>query len=436
MQQPSQRPILCATDFSESAAKAADVAAAMAKRLGTPLLLAHGIDEHGEIPASYWPSLEVALREQLHAEAGRVRRAGIEVEEIIAGGAPDDGVASRAERADARCIVLGSNNHGTLGRMVLGSVSESIAESAWVPTLVLKESARIEDWARGGKPLRVFIGADFTSNSDAALTWAAGLREIGPCEFTIGFVDLLADRRADELKHAPARTPSAEEMHEMLLRDLRERANSFFQKDAIHVRVLPTKGRVDSHLLEMAAEAGADLIVIGTHQWQGIRRLRHPSVSRRILHTAQTNVACVPSRRAVSTHSTCISQAHRILVATGLSTHDGSAVPYAFSMLQPGGTAWLLHVAPPSEIAALQTDRLRDMIPAEAVEQGFKVQAEVISDHDVAKAICETADRLDVDLICLGSRGPCKRTAALGDTTLAVLARSTRPVLIVPQKSP
>jgi nucleotide-binding universal stress UspA family protein len=436
MKQTSQRPILCATDFSDSATKAANVAAAMAMRLGAPLLLAHGIDEHGEIPASYWPSLETALREQLHIEAGRVRRSGAHVEEIIAGGAPDDGVASRAERADARCIVLGCNNHGVIGRMVLGSVSESIAESAWVPTLVLKESARIEDWAHGGKPLRVFVAADFTAHSESALTWAAGLREIGPCEFTIGFVDLLAERRADELEEAPARTPSAEEMHEILRHDLRERAASYFQKDAVHVRVLPTKGRVDIHLLEMAAEAGADLIVIGTHQWQGLRRLRHPSVSRRILHTAQTNVACVPSRRVISAHSTCISQAHRILVATGLSTHHGSAVPYAFSMLQPGGTAWLLHVAPPGEASAGQITRLHEMIPTEAIEQGFKVRTEVIHDTDVAKAICETADRLDVDVVCIGSHGPCKRTAALGDTTLAVLTRSTRPVLIVPQRNP
>lgn len=185
----------------------------------------------------------------------------------------------------------------------------------------------------------------------------------------------------------------------------------------------------------MAAEAGADLIVIGTHQWQGLGRLRHPSVSRRILHAAQTNVACVPSHRPVSMHSTCVSQAHRILVATGLSTHGGSAVPYAFSMLQPGGTVWLLHVAQPSEVAALQLPRLRELIPTDAIEQGFKVQTEIVSDANVASAICEAADRFDVDLICIGSRGPFKRTAAIGDTTLALLTHSTRPVLIVPQKN-
>ncbi len=45
MKQTSQRPILCATDFSESATKAADVAAVMPMRLDAPPLLAHGIIE-------------------------------------------------------------------------------------------------------------------------------------------------------------------------------------------------------------------------------------------------------------------------------------------------------------------------------------------------------------------------------------------------------
>ncbi|MEI9892526.1 MAG: universal stress protein [Chthoniobacter sp.] len=433
MKLPAQRPILCATDFSEPAAKAANVAAALAARLDTPLMLVHGVDEHGELPASYWASMMDALRSQLHDEAVRVRRTGTQVEEVMAGGAPDDGVVNRAERADARFIVVASSGHGALGRWVLGSVSEKIAESAWVPTLVLRETARIEDWARGGKPLRVFIGADFTPNSEAALSWAAGLREIGPCEFTVGFVDLLAAERAEQAARAPEGTPPAPEMNEMLKHDLRERVSCYLQKESVHVRVLPTSGRVDTHLLDMAAEAGADLIVIGTHQWHGLHRLRHSSVSRRVLHTARTNVACVPSHHVVSAATPYISQAHRVLVASDLSTHDGQAILHAFSALQPGGMVWLLHVAWGSANHAAKLEQLRRLIPTEAMAQGFKVEAEVVADVDPAKAICEAADRLDVDLICIGSRGPCKRPTALGDTTLAVLTRSTRPVLIVPQ---
>ena len=51
MKQPPIRPIVCGTDFSEPSTQAANVAAAFAKKLTLPLLLIHGLDERGEIPA-------------------------------------------------------------------------------------------------------------------------------------------------------------------------------------------------------------------------------------------------------------------------------------------------------------------------------------------------------------------------------------------------
>lgn len=435
MNQYPQRPIVCGTDFSPQAMKAADVAAAMALRLKTPLLLVHGIDEHGELPMSYRSGLIEALRGDLHEEAQRVRRTGAHVDEVIAGGAPEDGVATRAERANARCIVLASSGHGALARWGLGSVSEQVAEAAWVPTLVLHDTARLEDWARGGKPLRVFVGADFTGCSEAALSWAGQLREIGPCEFTVGFVDQHAAERAVQLKRAPEGTPLNAELEDMLRHDLHERAAGFLQKDALHVRVLPTPGRVDTHLLEMAAECGADLIVIGTHQWHGLSRLRHRSVSRRVLHETRTNIALVPAHHAVTAGSPCISQAHRVLVATDLAPHGAAAIPHAFSSLQAGGTVHLLHVAMNDEDKAARSKQLHDLIPADAAQHGFKVDAEVVTGLDPVKAICDAAERLDVDLVCVGSRGPCKHVDSLGLTTLGVLTRSTRPVLVVPDSA-
>src|SRR5437868_601197 len=138
MTHSNQRPIVCGTDFSPHALQAANVAAAMARRTKAPLLLIHGVDERGEIPAKYWPSLRESLRPQLISEAVRLRSLGANVEELLAGGIPDEGVTASAELADARFIILAASGQGTLGRWMLGSVSEHIAESAWVPTLVLR----------------------------------------------------------------------------------------------------------------------------------------------------------------------------------------------------------------------------------------------------------------------------------------------------------
>jgi len=435
MKANSQRPIVCGTDFSHQARKAADVAAAIALRLDVPLLLIHGADELGELSPAYWKgTAEPFFREQLHKEVNRLQSSGAKVEEILAGGAPEDGVALRAERANARFTILGANGDGALTRWMVGSVSERIAESAWVPTLVLHETARIEDWARGGKPLRVFVGADFTLYSEAAMRFAGQLTEIGPCEFTIGFVDRHAQERAEKWKHMPPGTPFSAEMEEMLRTDLRQRASTFFPKDCLHVRVLPTTGQVESHLLDMAAEEGADLIVVGTHQWQGYSRLRRHSVSRRILRTTRTSVALVPALRAVNADSPCAARTRRVLVATDLSRHCGAAIPHAFSSLEPGGTAYLFHVTSDQTDAPAKRRELQELVPADALERDFTVEPEIGVDEDPVRAICEAAERLNVDLICVGSHAPCKRSASLGPTTLGVLTQSTRPVLVVPQR--
>jgi nucleotide-binding universal stress UspA family protein len=429
MNHSDQRPIVCGTDFSTHALEAANVAAAMAMRLGAPLLLVHGADERGDIPATYWPSIQETQRPQLETEATRLRARGTNVEEHLTGGVPDEGVADCAERADARLIVLAASGQGAFGRWLLGSVSERIAETAWVPTLVVRRGERMLDWAHGGKPLRVFVGTDFTRESDAALAWTAQLREVGPCEFTIGFVDRLAEKRAEEARELPRGTdlPDAQEMFKF---ELEQRVTSFLPQHDVHVRVLPTSGHVESHLLEMAAEARADLIVVGTHQWRGLSRLRHPSVSRRLLHTAHGNVVCVPARHVVSARSPCVAQARQVIVATDLSPHGGTAIPYAFSMMQLGGTAWLLHVAKSQEGHEEQLRRLQELIPTEPEQLGFKVGVRVVVGEDVAATICEVADQFQADLICVGSRGPDGKAGAVAH---AVINRSRHPVLIVPQ---
>jgi nucleotide-binding universal stress UspA family protein len=137
----------------------------------------------------------------------------------------------------------------------------------------------------------------------------------------------------------------------------------------------------------------------------------------------------------VTANSPCASQAHRVLVATDLAPHGTGAIPHAFAPLQPGGTAWLFHVVINEEEKAAKSEQLRTLIPSDALEHGFKVQTEVVTDVDPVKAICDAAERLDVDLICIGSRAPCKRVNALGLTTLGVLTHSTRPVLVVPHRT-
>ena len=205
MNQPNARPIICGTDFSEPAQHAANVAAALAKRLGTHLLLVHGIDERGEIPYHHWPRLFAIDRPRLTCEADRLRTSGLTVEERLLGGVPDDGVVRCAEKADARMIVVASSGRGRGGALAHGqhlgaNRGNRLASDARRP----RWGGALEAWLRDERALKVFVGADFTPTSDAALRWVEELSKIAPCEVTVGYVDRHAEERGEQALHLPA----------------------------------------------------------------------------------------------------------------------------------------------------------------------------------------------------------------------------------------
>ena len=159
-------PIICGTDFSENARQAANVAAALATRLSAPLVLVHaaGLLNQGSTSEAY-DAVIASFRKRLHEEAEHLRGLGATVEETLSAGAPDEMLAQLAQQRQARLLVVSSLGLRAPTRSLLGSVAERTAESSPVPTLVVRDAAPFESWARGERPLNVFVGADFTANS-------------------------------------------------------------------------------------------------------------------------------------------------------------------------------------------------------------------------------------------------------------------------------
>jgi nucleotide-binding universal stress UspA family protein len=250
-------------------------------------------------------------------------------------------------------------------------------------------------------------------------------------------VDHLVDQRAEEIMHSPPDTPGGPELQEMLTYDLGEKARRFLPHREFTVRVLPASGRIDAHLLELAKDARAELIVVGTHQWRGLSRLRHASVSRRVLHASPVSVACVPTHRVLTSANAHLPEVRYVIAATDLSTHGSRCVPHAYRALQPGGAVCLLHVAQPGSAQEPLLEQLRALIPEEATRLGFHTDVKVIINRDAAAGICDAAERFGADLVCLGShsRSPLA-AAALGSVCHSVIARCKRPVLTVPSDLP
>jgi nucleotide-binding universal stress UspA family protein len=438
--------VIAGTDFSENSAAAARVAARLADGWNDSVVLAHVA---GEIPGDLTPDVREALAasetDRLHHEAAQLADFRVKVEERMLSGAPDQALVDLATKSKTRLLVVSSVGRRP-GEWMLGSVAERTAEGSPVPVLVVRDAAPFE--RREREPLTIFIAYDFNEVSRKALEWVRHFLEIGPCEIVIGYVDWPpAEERRLGFDWPPFQRRNPPEVQAILERALREAAEAALGRAPDRVRCEPGMGRPDARLIRMAREEGAPLFVTGMHQFRGARRLWHPSVSRALLRNAPMNLLCVPLMTSEPSPAQSATIC-RVLAAVSLSARASHAAPYAYGIAPGGATVHLLHVAEPFHAPnpliggypqpsgrnekehALALDKARRRLaaqePEDASARGIATETAVVESSDVARAICQEAERINADVICVGPPG-----AALGDSVpRAVMSHSRRAVLV------
>jgi len=438
--------IICGTNFSVHANDAALAAAALTGRVQGTLTLVHVLD-----PSLYRnPSQELMnhLREgrqkKLNALSERVQRRAAKVETRVMEGSPAMLLAELANTTNAQMLIVSANGQIAPSKWFVGSVADQVVQNSLVPTLVIRNAGALQDWVYAKRNLRVLIGYDFSASAEAALHWAASLRRIAPCEITVAYVASAANERA-RLGIAPPMSPLyyPSGVKKFLEVELKQKCAAVLGKDGAKTCVKADWGRPDSHLIEVAGDNRADLIVVGTSQRRGLARLG--SISRAVLHYAHMNVACVPATMAVEKTTVGLAQFERVLVPIDFSESAEQAVALACANVRPGGEVRLLHVVPPerrnghslhikechSDSSRRLSYRMAALVPKTAHEGGVKTRAAVVEHNEPATAICQVAEQFDADLICMAARKrPWLLGPLYGSVSQGVMARSGRPVLI------
>jgi nucleotide-binding universal stress UspA family protein len=295
IQLPHAMNLLCGTDFSPNATDATQVAAGLAQQFRDTLTLVHASVPPADdgVAPEVWSTVEAALRSQLESQATPLRDSGLDVETRLESGSPVDVLTRLAEPGRCRMIVLSSIGHVALTRLLLGSTADRVAESAAVPTLVVRRTIAFADWRKGRRPLRLFVAADFSAASDAALQFARNWSHAGPIELIIGHV---ADPGREQERRSAGSAVAADPAspHTALERDLQERASLFVGGSPFTLAFEWSSRDTAGELIELAKKHRADVIITGSHQIHGVRRLWHHSVSRALLADAAINVAVVP----------------------------------------------------------------------------------------------------------------------------------------------
>jgi nucleotide-binding universal stress UspA family protein len=398
-------------------------------------VLAHVLEGSGAEagPGTEAPDLE-AWRERLEQQATELRGLGAEVRTELLTGIPDEVLAERAEKLEARLIVLAALGRRAGSWWKLGGTAEKLTQASGVPVLVARNAEPVLRWLAGERPLRVLLGHDFSAAAAAAKEWVGQLRRIAACDVLVAYVYW----PPEQFGRLGLRTPmdlvrSQPQVEEMLLRDLREAIGDLPGEGPVRYRVLFSFGRPADPLLDLAEQDGADLVVVGNHQRKGFRRLWHGSVSHGVLHLSTRSVACVPAPASTDPARQPLPEIQDVLVPTDFSPLANRAIPYAYALLPPGGRVHLVHVVEPEEQSRPTRSDLMSLVPEAAARRGVLTEAVVVEGRDVARTLCQTAERVGAAVICMASHGRSGLLKALLGSVAQEVVRSTcRPVLLVP----
>jgi nucleotide-binding universal stress UspA family protein len=435
--------LLCGTDFSSNARKAAEVAAALAVRTGRPLHLLHVSEAAGDGLDGARSEGEAVAR-ALRASGATVVadvRPGLEPEEIL--------LARCRVEPFPELLVLAPVSKVALDRWTLGSVSERVAEAAPVPTLLVRRPDPLLAWARDGAPLRVFVAVDQSDSSRAALRWVRGLAALAPCIVTVGCVVWPPGEKARLGHDGPmGLTENPPAVQGVLERDLAEFVAGELGAAPDRLVVQPGWGREDAYLIQMAGREAADLFVVGTRQRTGLRRWTRTSVSRGVARHAPMNVVCVPQTLS---SAPAVRRCRRVMVAVEPGSPENRRL-IALGCSLAGAEVFLVSViesGPPpnpliggrltggasAETVARRVQEVRrelgEAIPAGVDAAGLTVHVHVEVESDIPSGLCAAAEKLNAEVVCLAARNrPGLMATVLGSVSQAVLQTCRRPVLV------
>ncbi|HKO93485.1 MAG TPA: universal stress protein, partial [Polyangiaceae bacterium] len=378
--------------------------------------------------------------------AERLRQRDTRVEWHVKMGPPDEVLQAVASELSAKLIVIGALGQRRPGTWQLGSHADRTAEHAQVPVLVVREAAALERWLGGTQPLRIVLGVDASLSSETAGRWITELAAFGACDVVLTHL-YWAPEEFHRLGLGGFRNwvDTDPTITRTLEQEYSERFAALFSAAKVSYRLEPHFGRIGDGLAALAAKEQADLVVVGCHHRGALARAWEGSVSRHVLRCAGTSVACIPAPIEAEMATKTI---RKVLVATDFSATGNAAIPLAYSAVTYAGHVHLVHVveashdplephdifASPERATPAQSEvrkQLEALVPRDFGAVTATTHVHVLEAKKAHIAICQAAERLGVDLICLGTRGRTGLTrSVLGSVAGSVLEQTERPVLL------
>src|SRR5215203_638162 len=293
--------ILLATDGSEGAQRAVEIATGLSTKLESELYLVYVAREHPYLHAYHDLRHQEEEEERFKSEDEQmlgesvkyIRKAGGAVtESYLRVGEAANEIVELAEELGAGLVVLGSNGRGRMRRALLGSVSTSVLRHAHCSVLIARGHGPNSEHAY--PPGKIVVAVDGSEEASRAARVAGEIAKATGSEAHLVYA-------MQEERYRPHLGPEMWEGWQEGFEHAKRSARSWVEEQAEPIRSEGVKtaqshlllGRPDAAIVWLAEEIGAGLVLVGSRGLGGMKRTLIGSVSDSVARHAHCPVMVV-----------------------------------------------------------------------------------------------------------------------------------------------
>ena len=287
------KKILATTDFSKLSLAGVSYASWFAESLGATLAIVHVVTPAPETIVIARDDLK--MQKQAWRRLSRLaRRFSTRRHSIAASvryGQPFHEIVSLARERKNDVIIAATHGYTGLKRMLLGSTAERVVRHAPCPVLTIPCSSKGAEGspARRARLRRILVPVDFSRTSLHALPYANALATVFDAEITLVYVFEQMPLLGGTVYLPPEMRNEACNAAQQQLRTL---SGEVFD-DNIRVRTLVRTGLPFQEITAAAKRLDADMIILTTHGYTGLKHVLLGSTAERVVRYADCPVLVV-----------------------------------------------------------------------------------------------------------------------------------------------
>lgn len=239
-----------------------------------------------------WQRLTTHAEAYLAAQAAQLSAAGLSVKAEVCTGYPAETIVQIAAARPSDLIALATHGYGGMTRWMLGSVADKVVQAATVPVLMVRDAA-----PAAYRLQRLLVPLDGSALARQALPCAIDLAK--RCRADIVLLEVVPPT-IEAYPYMPLPAGVRELLHRQALQEVQTVADDL-QQHGIAAMPLVATGYPAEVITETAAQQHADMIVMATHGYSGIKRWALGSVADKVAHTATTPLVLVHAQRDADT---------------------------------------------------------------------------------------------------------------------------------------